>query len=354
MLLSPRLNVDCLTDLHRLAAVRLDGLVRLTIDPREVALALLEGHLAALPTETVYGLGARADLAAAISQVYSVKGRPTDHPLIVHIAGAIALDAWGESVPRYARTLADALWPGPLTLVVRRSPAAADFVTGGQDSVALRVSVHPVMSEVLAHLMELTGNESIGIAAPSANRFGRVSPTSASHVVTELADFLSDDDVVLDGGECGVGLESTIIDCTSSQPRLLRPGAITADDVARLTGLECPAGSTIRASGTLAKHYQPSADVRIVRATELQDGWSIRSGAEAPVVGLLAMAGIDTPLGVVRLSAPHSTDEYARVLYAALREADALKLKIVLAVAPEPAGIGAAVIDRLTRAAHSG
>ena len=354
MLLSLRLNVDSLAERHRLAAVRLNGTVRLTIEPREAALALLEGHLAALPTETVYGLGARADLAAAVSQVYSVKGRPTDHPLIVHIAGAIALDAWGESVPRYARTLADALWPGPITLVVRRSPAAADFVTGGQDSVALRVSAHPVMGEVLAHLMELTGNESIGIAAPSANRFGRVSPTSASHVVTELADFLSDDDVVLDGGECGVGLESTIIDCTSSQPRLLRPGAITADDVARLTGLECPAGSTIRASGTLAKHYQPVAEVRIVQAAALQDGWSIRSGAEAPVVGLLAMAGINTPSGVVRLASPHSTEEYARVLYAALREADVRKLKMVLAVAPKRSGIGAAVIDRLTRAAHSG
>ncbi|NQW71649.1 MAG: threonylcarbamoyl-AMP synthase [Actinobacteria bacterium] len=334
--------------------MRLDGHVRLTIDPREAALALLEGHLAALPTETVYGLGARADLAAAVSQVYSVKGRPTDHPLIVHIAGGNALDSWGESVPRYARTLADALWPGPLTLVVRRSPAAADFVTGGQDSVALRVSAHPIMGEVLAHLMELTGNESVGIAAPSANRFGRVSPTSASHVVSELADFLSDDDVVLDGGACGVGLESTIIDCTSSQPRLLRPGAITADDVARLTGLECPAGSTIRASGTLAKHYQPSAAVRIVEATELPDRWSLGSGAGAPVVGLIAMAGINTPLGILRLASLHSAEEYARVLYAALREADVLGLETVLAVAPEPAGIGAAVIDRLTRAAHSG
>ncbi|CAB4957273.1 unannotated protein [freshwater metagenome] len=333
--------------------MRLDDRVRLTTDPREAAVALLDGHLAALPTETVYGLGARADLAAAVAQVYSVKGRPADHPLIVHIAGTNALEAWGASIPRYARTLADSTWPGPLTLVVNRTSAAQDFVTGGQNSVALRVSAHPIMSSVLAHLVKLTGNDSIGIAAPSANRFGRVSPTSASHVVSELAHFLSHDDVVLDGGECGVGLESTIIDCTGAHPRLLRPGAITADDVERLTGLECPAGSIVRASGTLARHYQPAATVRIVQAADLRDRRSLPPGAEAPAVGLLAMAGIATPAGVVRLAAPHSADEYARVLYAALREADALRLETIFAVAPEPAGIGAAVIDRLTRAAHN-
>lgn len=330
----------------------LDDTVRLTADPRDAAEALFGGHLAALPTETVYGLGARADKASAIARVYAAKGRPADHPLIVHVAGIDALDTWGQRVPAYARTLAEVTWPGPLTLVVNRTSAAHDFITGGQGSVAVRVSAHPLMAAVLNHLIELTGDPAIGIAAPSANRFGRVSPTSAGHVVEELGSLMTDDDVVLDGGECSVGLESTIIDCTGDAPRLLRPGAITADDVTRITGLPCPSGSTIRASGTLASHYSPAASVRLLEAGQLSDHVDIPAGEAQPSVGLLAIAGIETPPGIVRLAAPTTTDDYARILYSALREADALGLALVLAVPPEPAGVGAAVIDRLTRAAH--
>ena len=326
--------------------------MRLTTDPREAALALVAGHLAALPTETVYGLGARADQASAIARVYAVKGRPADHPLIVHVAGSEVLDAWGHRVPEYARTLAEVAWPGPLTLVVRRTDAAQDFITGGQDSVAVRVSAHPLMASVLSALAELTGDATIGIAAPSANLFGRVSPTSAAHVVQELAHLMSDDDVVLNGGECSVGLESTIIDCTGNAPRLLRPGAITTDDIARITGMPCTAGSTIRASGTLASHYSPSASVQLISATDLLELLGKRSDDQRAVIGLIALRDIATPKGIVRLSAPATSDEYARALYAAMRKADTLGLEKVFAVAPEASGVGSAVIDRLTRAAH--
>lgn len=332
--------------------VRLDGQVRLTSNPLEAAVALLDGHLAALPTETVYGLGARADQASAIARVYAVKGRPADHPLIVHVSGIEALDVWGQGLPIYAHTLAEMSWPGPLTLVVNRTPAALDFITGGQDSVAVRVSAHPLTAAVLSHLVELTGNPSIGIAAPSANRFGRVSPTSAKHVIEEFTGLMSDDDVVLDGGECSVGLESTIIDCTGNHPKLLRPGAITADDVTRITGLPCPSGSTVRASGTLASHYSPAASVRLISAADLPHLAGESSNGPRATIGLLATATIATPAGIVRLAAPETSDEYARVLYSALREADALGLQTVLAIAPHEAGVGAAIIDRLTRAAH--
>jgi L-threonylcarbamoyladenylate synthase len=332
--------------------MRLDGSVRLTTEPWVAAEALFGGHLAALPTETVYGLGARADMASAIARVYAVKGRPADHPLIVHVAGVDALDAWGEGIPAYARSLADATWPGPLTLVVNRTSAAGDFITGGQGSVAVRVSAHPLMAAVLDHLIELTGDPAIGIAAPSANRFGRVSPTSARHVVEELEAFMSDDDVVLDGGECAVGLESTIIDCSGDGPKLLRPGAITAADVTRITGLACPSGSTVRASGTLDSHYSPAASVRLLNADQLTAHAKAQPADGMPSSGLLAIASIPTPPGIVRLAAPTTTDDYARILYSALREADALGLALVLAVPPDPAGVGAAVIDRLTRAAH--
>lgn len=309
---------------------------------------LAAGRLAALPTETVYGLGARADDPHAIARVYAAKGRPADHPLIAHLASASALDAWADATPDYARTLAQACWPGPLTLVLPRSARALDAITGGQESVALRWSSHPLMQAVLDALVDLTGDPAIAIAAPSANRFGRVSPTTADHVLAEFAD-LADDDVVLDGGACEVGVESTIIDCTGAHPRLLRPGAISADDVERITGLACTTGSPVRASGTLASHYAPSARVQLVTADELT---RITATPDDARTGLLALADVATPPGVVRLAAPIDADAYAQVLYAALREADALDLHTVLAVPPPSVGVGAAVLDRLTRAAH--
>ncbi len=326
------------------SGARLNGRVHLTDDALVAAQALAQGHLAVLPTETVYGLGARADLPRAIARVYATKGRPADHPLIVHVLESI--DEWAITVPDYARALADAHWPGPLTLVVHRSQKAGDFVTGTQDTVALRVPSHPVMREVLRHLAALTGDASIGIAAPSANRFGRVSPTSAVHVLGELGSALTDHDVVLDGGSSDVGVESTIVDCTGDAPVILRPGAISTADVERATGIRVGKSSVVRAPGTLASHYAPRARVDIVTADTLAN-----SDSDA-TTGLLALSDVPTPDGVVRLSEPRNANQYAAVLYAALREADALGLATVLAVVPPPDGIGAAIIDRLTRAAH--
>ena len=317
--------------------------MHLVTDPLVAAAALAQGHLAVLPTETVYGLGARADDPAALARVYATKGRPADHPLIVHIADLDALHAWSADVPFYAARLAERFWPGPLTLVLPRSIRALDAVTGGQDTVALRLSEHPMFRAVLDALARDTGDDAIGIAAPSANRFGGVSPTTAQHVVDELGSLLQDRDVILNGGACGVGVESTIVDCTGDVPVILRPGAVSANDVREVTGLDLGTRSDVRAPGTLASHYAPAARVTIIAAADASD--------VQPPAGLLALAGVPTPPGVVRLSAPETVDDYARVLYAALREADALHLPSVVAIAPPPEGIGAAVIDRLTRAA---
>ena len=317
--------------------------MHLVTDPLVAAAALAQGHLAVLPTETVYGLGARADDPAALARVYATKGRPADHPLIVHIADLDALHAWSADVPFYAARLAERFWPGPLTLVLPRSIRALDAVTGGQDTVALRISEHPMLRAVLDALARDTGDDALGIAAPSANRFGGVSPTTAQHVVDELGSLLQDHDVILDGGACGVGVESTIVDCTGDAPVILRPGAVSANDVREVTGLDLGTRSDVRAPGTLASHYAPTARVTIIAAADASD--------VKPPAGLLALACVPTPPGVVRLSAPETVDDYARVLYAALREADALHLPSVVAIAPPPEGIGAAVIDRLTRAA---
>ena len=328
--------------------------MRLTTDPLIAARALADGHLAAVPTETVYGLGARADDPHAIARVYAAKGRPADHPLIAHLATPEALDAWGEAIPDYARQLTAAFWPGPLTIVVRRTSRALDAITGGQDTVALRVSSHPVMQAALARLAEITDDPAIAVAAPSANRFGKVSPTTAGHVERELGEHLQSGDVVLDGGECAVGVESTIVDCTREIPHLLRPGAITAEDITEITGLTCGTQSTVRASGTLASHYAPAARVRIVETTDDRTAGISTNRMHAnddARIGLLALAAVPTPDGVVRLAAPQDADEYARVLYAALREADALDLREVVAVPPPAQGIGIAVRDRLRRAA---
>jgi L-threonylcarbamoyladenylate synthase len=323
--------------------------MHLTTDPSAAALRLRDGGLVAVPTETVYGLAARADDPRAVARIYAAKGRPADHPLIVHVANATALDQWAASIPDYARALADAFWPGPMTLVVKRSKRAGDFVTGGQDSVAVRVSSHPLMDETLRALIQLTGDPSVGIAAPSANRFGRVSPTSTQHVLDEFVGIIGDEDLILDGGESAVGVESTIIDCTDEIPRLLRAGAITIDDIERVTGIKPGMTSAVRASGTLESHYSPSADVVITDVA----GLATSHPTDGARVGVLALASVETPIGMVRLSTPASNDEYAHVLYAALREADALQLATVLAVLPDESGLGAAVIDRLRRAAHS-
>lgn len=302
----------------------------------KAAQALKAGHLVALPTETVYGLAADATNPEAVARIYSVKGRPSDHPLIVHVSGVELLDRWASEIPSYARLLANNFWPGPMTLVLKRSDLAQDFITGGQDTVALRVPFHAKALEILAAFEALGGR---GVAAPSANRFGRVSPTSAQAVASELSEYLGDQDLIVDGGESEVGLESTIIDCTGSNPRVLRPGAITDEMIEQATGLAVvESGSNIRVSGSLKSHYAPEAKVVLDGTASLGDG-------------LIALSEVPTPAGVVRLAAPDTLAEYARELYAALRKADSLNLSRVVAITPNGDGLAVAIRDRLVRAA---
>lgn len=313
-----------------------DALV-IDADARIAAETLRRGGLVALPTETVYGLGADATNADAVRRIFLVKGRPADHPLIVHLADTSDLDDWATGVPTYARLLAAAYWPGPLTLVLPKRPEVLDVVTGGQGTVGLRVPAHPLTREVIRAL-------GTGIAAPSANRFGRVSPTTIAHVRADLGPYLAAEDALLDGGPCEVGVESTIIDCTGPAPRLLRAGAITPEMVEQTTGLDVlAADGSVRASGTLASHYAPHATVHIVAAADF---------TPQPGAGLLADASIPTPEGMVRLLAATDVGDYARGLYAALRASDEHGLADVVAVLPEDAGLGIAVRDRLRRAAH--
>ena len=304
----------------------------------DAAANLLAGGLVAFPTETVYGLGADACNADAVARIYSVKGRPADHPVIVHIASMDGLGDWADDVPEYAIALARDFWPGPMTLVVRRSGLAADFVTGGQDTVGVRVPDHPVALGLLEAFVRAGGK---GVAAPSANRFGNVSPTTAQAVSDELGDYLADGDQILDGGACAVGVESTIIDCTGDVPRILRPGAITAQMIAESTGSHSVGSveeNTIRVSGSLEAHYAPMATVVL---------------DQSPVAGqgFIAMADVVTADGVVRLAAPKTDEEFARVLYSALRAADQQGLATVVVQQPQGAGIAVAIRDRLKRAA---
>jgi L-threonylcarbamoyladenylate synthase len=299
---------------------------------------LLEGNLVAFPTETVYGLGADACNPEAVARIYSVKGRPADHPLIVHVASMDALGDWADNVPGYAISLARDFWPGPMTLVVKRSGLARDFVTGGQDTVGVRVPNHPIALGLL-EAFEAAGGK--GVAAPSANRFGNVSPTTAQAVGDELADYLADGDQILDGGPCDVGVESTIIDCTGEVPKILRPGGITAQMIAKSTGLEVIGAvveSVIRVSGSLEAHYAPAATVLL---------------DQTPVAGqgFIAMADIVASHGVVRLAAPRNHDEFARILYSALRSADEMGLEKIFIQQPIGDGIAIAIRDRLIRAA---
>jgi L-threonylcarbamoyladenylate synthase len=300
---------------------------------------LIAGDLVAFPTETVYGLGADASNSAAVARIYSVKGRPNNHPLIVHIASMDRMGDWASEVPEYAIALARNFWPGPMTLVLKRSELAGDFVTGGQDTVGVRVPDH-VVALALLEAFEKAGGK--GVAAPSANRFGHVSPTTATAVVEELADHLSKDDLVLDGGACAVGVESTIIDCTGLLPRVLRPGAISTVMIEEVTGLKAlsvDGVDAIRVSGSLENHYAPAAKVLL---------------CEVPIAGqgFIAHKNIETPLGVIRLASPGDDEEFAQILYSALRQADAQGLSEVVVVQPIGIGIGVAIRDRLARAAN--
>jgi L-threonylcarbamoyladenylate synthase len=306
----------------------------------DAARALRAGALVAFPTETVYGLGADAQNAEAVARIYSVKGRPADHPLIVHIDSIDRMGDWSSDIPEYAIKLARDYWPGPMTLVLKRSDIAKDFITGGQDTVGLRVPAHPLALGLLGAFVKEGG---LGIAAPSANRFGAVSPTTADAVQEELEKYMADTDLILDGGPSLVGVESTIIDCTSEVPKILRLGAITKEMIEETTGLTVAETTNekpeIRVSGSLESHYSPKAKVLLDVVAEAGDG-------------LIAPDQIPTPNGVIRLMAPSTIEQYARDLYRALRLADQKGLEVVVVLQPGGDGLAAAIRDRLQRAAH--
>jgi len=299
---------------------------------------LIDGRLVAFPTETVYGLGANANDQTAINRIYKVKGRPSNHPLIVHISSLTKLSLWTVDVPTYAQKLAEIFWPGPMTLLLKRSNLAQNFITGNQETVGIRVPNHPVALKLLENFESLGGN---GVAAPSANRFGAVSPTVASDVIEELSEFLNSTDLILDGGPCKVGLESTIIDCTGSVPVILRSGAITVDMINNLLKIDTAKSSeksNIRVPGKMESHYSPKAAVFI-------------DTLPVPGDGLIAMSDILTPPGVIRLAAPISIEEYAKNFYQALRLGDKKGLKSIKVIQPAGAGLADAIRDRLSKAA---
>ena len=295
------------------------------------------------PTETVYGIGADACNSEAVSRIFEVKGRPKDHPLIVHIASRVAMFDWASDIPEYSYSLARDFWPGPMTLIFKRSSLAGDFITGGQETVALRVPNHPIALDLLETFERFGGK---GIAAPSANRFGNVSPTNAQAVLADLDQFMADADQILDGGQCEVGVESTIIDCTREFPRILRPGLVTSELISMSTDLSVvdsayisPKGATIRFSGSHKSHYSPIARV-------------VLDEKPFPGSGLIAYQSIPTPIGVHRLASPKTNEEYAQILYESLRDADAKGLSTVFAHLPTGGGIAIAIRDRLQRAAY--
>ena len=314
-----------------------------TVDALDkAAQTLLDGNLVAFPTETVYGLGADATNKQAVARIYEAKGRPADHPLIVHLHSMQVMGPWVEDVPEYAIALGRDFWPGPMTLIFKRSDLAQDFLTGGQNTVGIRVPNHVVALALLEAFQNLGGH---GVAAPSANRFGHVSPTTAQAVSDELAEHLNPADQIMDGGPSAVGVESTIIDCTGELPRILRPGAITEEMIKASTGLSVIMSNNlqetenIRVSGSLEKHYAPAAKVLL---------------DQNPVAGqgFIADSRRVTPTGVTRLAAPKNVDEFARDLYTALRKADELGLQEVVVEQPQGDGIAIAIRDRLSRAAR--
>lgn len=305
---------------------------------------LSNGGLVAFPTETVYGLGASARDRGALRRIFTVKGRPPDHPLIVHIAASHQLLAWASYIPDAARRLADAFWPGPLTLILPKAPGVPDEVTGGASTVGVRVPAHPVAQALLRNFGD-------GIAAPSANLYGRVSPTRARHVADALGDSV---DLILDGGTCEIGLESTIIDLSDGTARLLRPGAITRAMLEHVLGspisLENPQGTP--APGQKPSHYAPKARV-VLAAAEQAEATAARLAAQGCRVGHLAVAPSHHP-GVWWLPLSLTLDQQAANLYQRLHEADALQLDMVVASLPRGHGIAEAIADRLSRAAERG
>ena len=304
---------------------------------KSAAKSLMNGHLVSFPTETVYGLGADAANEKAVNRIYVAKGRPKNHPVIVHISSPDQLENWAREIPEFAIKLGSAYWPGPMTLILKRNSRALDFVTGGQESVGLRVPNQQVALLLLREFEKLGG---FGIAAPSANRFGSISPTTAEAVEEELAKFLESQDLILDDGQCEIGVESSIIDCTQVNPVVLRPGAITKEMVEKVTGLTVSLKddeSEIKAPGLLASHYAPKANVILGLTAKPGDGF-------------IALDQIPTPIGSIRLASPISVEDYARDLYKAFRMADQFGLNNIYVVEPEGHGLAIAIRDRLHKA----
>jgi L-threonylcarbamoyladenylate synthase len=308
---------------------------------KDAATALVKGDLVAFPTETVYGLGADATNKDAIARIYKVKGRPLGHPLIVHTSSIGNLEKWARDIPEYAVNLARTFWPGPMTLILPRTDLAKDFITGSQDNVGIRIPSHTV---ALALLKEFEDQGGLGVAAPSANRFGAVSPTTATSVEIELAEFLSKNDQILDGGPCLVGVESTIINCTLNKPSILRPGAITKEMIEDALGITIDLNTSnsesvqIKAAGLLESHYSPNAKVFLTGTPTMGDGF-------------IALDSFTTPAGAVRIAAPKSNEEFAQVLYEAFRSADIKGLSRVFVIPPTGGGIAVAINDRLAKSA---
>jgi len=308
---------------------------------KDAATALVKGDLVAFPTETVYGLGADATNEDAIARIYKVKGRPIGHPLIVHISSLANLDKWARDIPEYAVKLARAFWPGPMTLILRRTDLAKNFITGGQDNVGIRIPSHTL---ALALLKEFEDQGGLGVAAPSANRFGAVSPTSATAVETELVDYLSENDQILDGGPCSIGVESTIINCTQNKPSILRPGGVTKEMVEDTLGIPIDLDTSnsvsiqIKAPGLLESHYAPKAKIFLTGTPTMGDGF-------------IALDSFTTPAGAIRVASPKTNEEFARVLYEAFRLADFKGIGRVFVIPPTGDGITVAINDRLAKSA---
>lgn len=308
----------------------------------KAAEVLRAGGLVAFPTETVYGLGADASNPAAVKKIFAAKGRPADHPVIVHIADMSELKHWAAEVPRAAWLLAEKFWPGPLTMVLKRAPHVSDLISGGQNTIGLRVPGHPVAQQ----LLKAFGG---GIAAPSANKFGRLSPTTAEHVREELGNAV---EMILDGGACDVGIESTIVDLTREPPAVLRPGRVSAQQIADalLVSLGEPAVDRPRVPGSLASHYAPRTPLKIVHPDEIES--YVRRQVVPPPVAVLARRGRprDSKVALWQV-APETPEEYARLLYGTLRRLDAAGCGLIVVEALPQLPEWAAVRDRLERAA---
>jgi len=302
---------------------------------KAAAQKLKNGFLVAFPTETVYGLGADATNQESVARIFEIKNRPQDHPLIVHLSSLDQLPDWSIEIPNFANELANSFWPGPMTLILKRNIIAKDFVTGGQETIGIRIPNHEIALSLLEEFRKIGSG---AIAAPSANKFGKVSPTSFEHVKSEIGKDLSQEDLILDGGISFVGIESTIIDCTGSSPKVLRPGAITDKMIEDVTGMQLSKqASDIRVSGSFSSHYAPSA--KVVLDVEPQEG-----------DGFIALAQFETPLGVTRLISPNSVEEFAQELYSAFHIADQMNLRRVVVISPDGDDLALAIRDRLLKA----